>query len=425
MYDDVTKKKKVGKVVPVAPNVPAKPYVASAPAPEEPIKVREIPRAQPLLMPVPSFQDNGPPVDPEYLKTAAEYLGLLSKDTENPFPKFNMDELKAAVKPPDTTNLPLDLRGLAGLSDTLYGTKLASMTPNFTQDRLNQLKDIKALNSDSQALQQVKGQALLAEYQTRLKEYEEKQGMQSPLQRAQMYEALRKALRGGTAEDLARLRLQTQVMQNNNDAQNRADTQNRDIAADQRKNLNELQREFNKEDIVTKRAGNIEKTQRLRDLLYSPNLSPGTADYAIVIQLLKELDRDSAVMMNEAKDFSKSAGVVDQLINAPNKLFTGGRLPSAQREQIAAMLDSFESIVNREYKAVERSYMERAALAGHNPNDVVRPIAKKFAVDKGRYRFSPADGKGDDWIIPAEKVNKFLQEMKSRKIKVIKRGREE
>lgn len=379
-----------------------------------------IPTAIPQLIQMPQFAA-ADPISPEELKAAAEHLGLLAKDEANPYPKFDFAGLDSKLKDYSNEELPLDLRGLAGLSDTLYGTKLYPMTPNLRKDALDELGKRQELADGSRALQQVKGQAMLENYKTQLQQYLNREGIQSPLQRAQMYERLSKALGRGTGVDAIN-RMALGVTQKNIDSLNDAAKENRGIQERQRDKTDKMTDEFRKDPAVVAYEGTQERANNLRDTLLNPK--NGTSDYVSVIAFVKGLDPHSAVMFNEAQSFYQAAPIVQRILNTTDMMMNGGRLTDSQKDVMLKVMDRMVRRMREKYEQARKGKAQEAANMGINPRNVVEPVDKRVSVPEGRFRFSPANG-GDDYIIPGSQVTKFKDWAKKQGIKIIPRGREE
>lgn len=420
LYGEATKKKAdkpKPKETPAPRPKAEKPVVERLPTPVP------VPQATPILAQQPQFAQ-APLMSPQELQAAADYLLGAANEPDVPWPTFNIEDLKKAAMKVDPGELPLDVRPIAAISDTLYGTNIYNRTPNLRAERLDELSKIKSLGSDSQALQQVIGQARLAEYKANLDKALKSRGIMSPLDKAKTLREIKRALGGGGTEELAQLRLMMGIDEKNRKSLEDAAEENRKRKDQLLEKGSDMAKEWQNDKLVQNYQTAREKTNRIRTLLNDPNRhGRGINDYMTTIEYIKNLDPDSTVMLGEAKSLAQTGSVIDGILNAPQRIINGAKFTDAQRDAMLRTIDSLETIWEQRYKAARAAKAQDAANRGIDPNVVVGPVDTRVKTSKGKYRFSPANG-GDDYIIDADKVTKFKDWAKANGVKLIPRGKE-
>lgn len=362
------------------------------------------------------------PITPEELKAAALRLGLLAQQGQQPsMPQFNIDDLYQKKDQIDEMikGVPLNLQPLAAFTDQIYGTQMSRTTPDHAADYLQKVKALRDLGGDSAALQQVKGQARLEQFKAELQDYQNKQGVQSPGEQAKMYKDLANALRGGSSESLALTKFITDIQRGNAAEQDRVSEMNRKIEGDLRNKASEIEEKFGKSDPVTNYEKVRSSARRTRDLIFSPQ--GGVPDYAVVTSFIKGLDPQSTVMFNEAAGIYNAGGIVDNILQTPDKWLNGGRLNPQQKEAILNTIARFEQRSKEAYEAARRGAIQKAADEGiSNPQKVVKPVEERLKT--GTQILQYTDDKGNSYDVPESEIGAFEDEMKKAKVKFKRAG---
>lgn len=382
LYDSMQKKAPAPPVVvAVPPTAPAKPVAAApAPRPERLPQVVPVPRAQPIMIPQMGGGFEGfKPLTPEELMAAAETLGLNAKSDGAMPSSIDLSDLlpdQGAVER-DLSNMPADIRPIANLMDTIYKTNVSGRTPNLPGEYLEQLKAKAGLRDGGQAIKQVMGQARLAEFKAKLDEWSAKQGAQSPLEKAKMYEALSKALKGGGgAEGLQMARMQLGITKDNIEAQLAANKENRAVDKDLRKEQIDITERLEKDPIIMNLKNVQSRGKRLRQALYGGK--SGIGDITAVREYLKSLE-DSAVMFNEAQSMGEAQGIIERAKNLLPNFIQGGTLGDKAKQEMAKLSSEYEKIAEQDAHATIAGKLQSAADIGVNPAPIQKAIQKRIS----------------------------------------------
>lgn len=350
---------------------------------------------------------------PQELMDAADTLKLFANNSNGDFPTFDISDLKAKLEPFNPGELPLDVRPIAAISDTLYGTNIYNRTPNLRAERLDELAKMKSLGSDSQALQQVMGQAKLAEFKTRLKEWEDKQGYLNPLQKVTVLEKLAKAMNGGgSGSQLASL-LYRQA-QDDRREKARVQEKNNQIEKEYNNDIQQQQQDWKK---MTKSMVDVRKGAReVRGLIA---MDPyGLKDQTIIIRYMKFLEPLSAVMQNEANTLQATAPVVERIMNLGAEIKDKQKLTPRQRLSMLEVISDFERSSMSDYQRARDEKIQEAMALELDP--------KKIIVSENLMR---PDNSFAQYIVDGKKVNVewkdlglFLMEMARNKKSVTYNG---
>ncbi|HYX39938.1 MAG TPA: hypothetical protein VE954_43130 [Oligoflexus sp.] len=349
---------------------------------------------------IPKGEDG--PVTLEDIHAAAVKLGILGQESAEA-PKFDIsdlmgkrDEMAEVMKA-----MPYDVRPLANLMDTIYGTKSSQMTPDIQAEFLNKIKAAQGIMGEGAALQQVKGQA-------RLEEFKQKLGQAlNPADQALVLERLGKALgraRGGTSEgmDWKQKVYNDKEFDENEEREYRADKDDTD-------KLEKLQTQFENRDSVKNYKKSKVSADKLRGLVYKPTRT-GVPDYASIILFIKNLDPESTVMFNEAASLGKAEGLFSKLKQIPDNLVNGTTLTPGQIRDMLKAMDIMEDQSRRTYRQERSSYIKKGQTNRlRNPEDVVLPTDASAADRERYYLYLHPDGK-NKIRIPRSDRTKFEDE---------------
>jgi hypothetical protein len=351
-------------------------------------------------------------ISPEKLQQAADMLGIFAKQESEPIPDFNIDDLKQKLQNFNPGDLPLDLRSIGAATDAIYGTKLAQTMPDTRSRTLEDLKAIRQLGGDSQALQQVQAQGRLAKYKEQLK----RMGTLSPEDRAHAYKFLADALGGGsnsTSDYKEWQKEKAQADQNQSTAKTNLEIKNKTI-----QDTMEQQKEWAKNPIVQLAKSSHQRTYNLRNSLA---MESGTADMTSVITYLKSIEPDSVVMRSEAKAVENASPIFERLMNLGNKILTSKMITDSQRRDLLKLASDYDDAIHEAYQRERQGKGEALAIVGIKPQDVLSPVDKTIIRDTGVFEYKMPDG--STVSVPANELGDFIGAAYSKRLKVIPLGR--
>lgn len=338
------------------------------------------------------------------IHAAAKELGLLGSESAST-PSFDVSDLmgKQAEMAEVMKAMPYDVRPIANLMDTIYGTKSSQMTPDIQADFLNKIKAAQGMMGESAALQQVKGQARLEAYKHELGK------AMTPADKALVLQRLAKAMgtgNGGGLQDdkfaYTMMRDRDRELDEHEEREYRADKDDTD-------KLEKLQTQFENRDAVKNYKKSKVSADKLRGLVYKPTRT-GVPDYASIILFIKNLDPESTVMFNEAASLGKAEGLFEKIKAIPNNLINGTTLTTGQIRDMLKAMDIMEEQSRKNYRKERKAYVEKGRTNRlRNPEDVVLPTDASAADSERHYLYLHPDGK-NKIRVPRSDRTKFEEE---------------
>lgn len=400
-------KKKAPPPVPdvLKPVVEDKPKTAGkAKKPVEEILPTVIPRetAKAQVMPYLQGLTTRKPMSIDELMAAAEKLGLKPPgEGAVQIPPFDVSDLmpdQAALQE-QLSNMPVDIRPIANLMDTIYKTNVSSRTPNLPDEYLTQLRAKAGLSDGGQAIKQVMGQARLAEYKAKL----DQQGNQTPLQWAHTLKYLADALGGGggTAAAAALDKINLGIAENNMDRATATNKENRQIAEEQRKGERDFIKELEKDPVMKNYKEVQVRSGRLRAALAAPK--GGLPDITAVREYLRALE-PSAVMFNEQESIAKGQGIIERIKSLIPNYLAGGQLGEKAKADMLSLSTEFENLAEADANAAISAGLQSAADSGYDPARIKKYFKTRLTPKPDIHKYIL---NGDEVEVEGRKLDAF------------------
>jgi len=369
---------------------------------------------RPTLQPVQYSQiiQHREPITPEKLKAAADALEIFAKREAEPIPDFNIDDLKQKLQNFNPGDLPLDLRSIGAAADTVYGTKIAQSMPDSRTRALEDLKSIRALMGDSQALQQVQAQGRLAKYKATI----DRNKPWTPEQIAHAYKFAADAIGGGGGSAADRAAWQQGKAQA--DANQSAEKSNNETKNKLIQDTMDQQKEWRKDKVVDSAQKIFNQGKSLRNALSKRS---GIGDQQAIISYLHGIEPTSIVMKSESDAMIASTPIMDRLMNLRERFKNGDKIPPDSRREIITLMTELEDAAEQDYLNARQGKGQSLALAGIPPEHVLGPVDKMVQRDKGSFLFKMPDGSTAS--VQVRELGDFLYHVSTKNIKVVPLGR--
>jgi hypothetical protein len=306
-------------------------------------------------------------------------------------PVFDLSSIAPPKMPmPD---MPLDIRPIAAMMDSIYGTKTYEKTANLPAETLAKAQALQNLNQGSNALLQTQAQAKLAEFNKKLEHYYNLKGQQSPAQIAQTVRDYAKVLTGGGDSGDLKTMIQLMGMQNAND--NAFNANKFEVEKFKRAKADELTQDLMKSEAVRSYNKITNTGKSVRAALYNKRFT-GIGDYGTVIGYIKSLDPDSTVMFSEAQALGQAQGLYAKFGNYLKRMQdpSQGELSEEAKKDIGRLINEYQRFAKDYLDRQVELTRDRARTQGLPPEDIVSGVVKSTTIAPDYFMFANYDKNG-------------------------------